>query len=63
MPTTETELVFTSNYFFKKKKRLIKDPCFNFSRALKANKDKWFWLSSTGWILNDRIGLKKAHGS
>lgn len=49
MPTTETELVFTSNYFFKKKKRVIEDPWFNFSRALKSNKDKWFWLYSTGF--------------
>lgn len=42
---------------------VIKGPLSNFSRALKANKDKCFQQTSTTWILNDGIDLKKAHGS
>lgn len=45
------------------KKMVIKGPLSNFSRALKANKDKCFQQTSTTWILNDGIDLKKAHGS
>lgn len=63
MPTTETKSVFTSNYYPTGKKMVIKGPLSNFSRALKANKDKCFQQTSTTWILNDGIDIKKAHGS
>lgn len=62
MPTTETKPVSTSTTTLRNK-RVIKGPVFNFSGALKANEDKCFWQTSTGWTLNDGIDLKKAHGS